>query len=105
MQPSSAVQFDQILCLEVIEHLIDGFRELKATRTTILLVEQNFHMARSLGDAVVVMDDGRIVHAGRMAELAGDEALQARLWDRVADGYVTTPPLAGVEVSARPALP
>jgi branched-chain amino acid transport system ATP-binding protein len=63
----------------VIEHLIEAFRELKATRTTILLVEQNFHMARSLGDGVAVMDDGRIVHAGRMAELAEDEALQARL--------------------------
>jgi branched-chain amino acid transport system ATP-binding protein len=63
----------------VIEHLIDAFRELKATRTTILMVEQNFHMARSLGDGVAVMDDGRIVHAGRMAELAEDEALQARL--------------------------
>jgi branched-chain amino acid transport system ATP-binding protein len=63
----------------VIEHLIDGFRELKATRTTILLVEQNFHMARSLGDEVAVMDDGRIAHTGRMQELAQDEALQARL--------------------------
>jgi len=63
----------------VIEHLIDGFRELKATRTTILLVEQNFHMARSLGDGVAVMDDGVVVHAGDMAALAADEPLQARL--------------------------
>ena len=63
----------------VIEHLIGGFRELKATRTTILLVEQNFHMARSLGDGVAVMDDGLVVHAGDMAALAADEALQARL--------------------------
>ena len=61
------------------EHLIGGFRELKATRTTVLLVEQNFHMARSLGDAVAVMDDGRIVHTGRMQDLAADEVLQARL--------------------------
>ena len=63
----------------VIEHLIGGFRELKATRTTILLVEQNFHMARSLGDGVAVMDDGVVVHAGDMAALAADEPLQARL--------------------------
>jgi branched-chain amino acid transport system ATP-binding protein len=63
----------------VIEHLIAGFRELKATDTTILLVEQNFHMARSLGDGVAVMDDGVVVHAGDMAALAADEALQARL--------------------------
>jgi branched-chain amino acid transport system ATP-binding protein len=63
----------------VIEHLIGGFRELKATRTTILLVEQNFHMARSLGDGVAVMDDGVVVHSGDMAALAADEALQVRL--------------------------
>jgi branched-chain amino acid transport system ATP-binding protein len=63
----------------VIEHLIDGFRQLKSARTTILMVEQNFHMARSLGDDVAVMDDGRIVHTGGMAALAADEKLQERL--------------------------
>jgi branched-chain amino acid transport system ATP-binding protein len=63
----------------VIQHLIDAFLRLKATATTILLVEQNFHMARSVGDDVAVMDDGRIVHAGAMADLAADEALQRRL--------------------------
>jgi branched-chain amino acid transport system ATP-binding protein len=63
----------------VIEHLIDAFRQLKARGTSILLVEQNFHMARSLGDDVAVMDDGRIVHAGPMQDLAADEALQEKL--------------------------
>jgi len=63
----------------VIDHLIGGLENLKAQHVTILLVEQNFHMARSLGDTVAVMDDGHIVHAGRMAELAADEALQTRL--------------------------
>jgi branched-chain amino acid transport system ATP-binding protein len=52
---------------------------LKKTDTTILMVEQNFHAARSLGDSVAVMDAGRIVHSGRMADLAADEALQNRL--------------------------
>jgi branched-chain amino acid transport system ATP-binding protein len=56
-----------------------AFRELKDTSTTILLVEQNFNFVRSLGDSVGVMDDGRIVHAGAMRDLAGDEALQQRL--------------------------
>jgi len=63
----------------VIGHLIEAFQELKRQRTTILLVEQNFHMARSLGDEVAVMDDGRVVHTGRMEDLAADEALQAQL--------------------------
>ena len=63
----------------VIDQLIEAFRQLQRERTTILLVEQNFHMARSVGDTVAVMDDGRIVHAGDMAALAADETLQARL--------------------------
>jgi branched-chain amino acid transport system ATP-binding protein len=63
----------------VIQHMIDAFQRLKAARTTILLVEQNFHMARSLGDDVAVMDDGRIVHSGSMAELAADDDMQTRL--------------------------
>jgi branched-chain amino acid transport system ATP-binding protein len=63
----------------IIQHLIDAFLRLKARATTILLVEQNFHMARSVGDDVAVMDDGRIVHAGAMADLAADERLQQQL--------------------------
>jgi len=63
----------------IINNLIEAFAELKQTDTTILMVEQNFHAAKSLGDSVAVMDAGSIVHAGRMAELAADAALQARL--------------------------
>jgi branched-chain amino acid transport system ATP-binding protein len=63
----------------IINNLIEAFAELKKTDTTILMVEQNFHAARSLGDSVAVMDAGRIVHTGRMADLAADGALQTRL--------------------------
>jgi branched-chain amino acid transport system ATP-binding protein len=63
----------------IIGNMIEAFRELKRTGTTMLVVEQNFHFARSLGDTVAVMDSGRIVHTGRMDALAADEALQARL--------------------------
>ncbi|MBL8384500.1 MAG: ABC transporter ATP-binding protein [Burkholderiales bacterium] len=63
----------------IIGHMMDAFRELKRSGATILLVEQNFNFARALGDGVAVMDDGRIVHRGRMRELAEDEALQTRL--------------------------
>ncbi|MBL8287852.1 MAG: ABC transporter ATP-binding protein [Rubrivivax sp.] len=67
------------LAPSIIQNLIGALRELKRQRTTILLVEQNFHMARSLGDTAAVMDDGRVVHRGTMAELAADEALQHKL--------------------------
>ena len=67
------------LAPSIIQNLISAFRELKRQKTTILLVEQNFHMARALGDSVAVMDDGRVVHRGRMQELADDESMQQRL--------------------------
>jgi branched-chain amino acid transport system ATP-binding protein len=63
----------------IIASLIEAFRELKRAESTILVVEQNFHFARSLGDTVAVMDSGRIVHTGGMDALAADEALQQKL--------------------------
>ena len=63
----------------IIEGMITAFKELKRDKTTILLVEQNFRFAASLGDSVAVMDDGRIVHRGAMQALAADSALQTRL--------------------------
>jgi len=71
----------------IVQSLIAAFRELKASNTTILLVEQNFNFVRSLGDTVAVMDDGRIVHAGSMAELAGDTDLQQRLLGLALDAH------------------
>lgn len=67
------------LAPSIIANMIGAFKELKRTETTLLVVEQNFHFARALGDTVAVMDSGRIVHAGRMAELAADERLQTKL--------------------------
>lgn len=63
----------------IIQSLTDAFEELKKHDTTILLVEQNFAMAKRLGDTVAVMDDGKIMHTGSMADLAADSALQERL--------------------------
>jgi branched-chain amino acid transport system ATP-binding protein len=63
----------------IIRNMVEAFRELKRSDTTILLVEQNFSFASALGDDVAVMDDGRIVHCSTMAELAADTNLQTRL--------------------------
>lgn len=63
----------------IVQNLIAALRELKTTQTTVLLVEQNFAVAKALGDRVAVMDDGRVVHRGGMAELADDDELQQRL--------------------------
>jgi branched-chain amino acid transport system ATP-binding protein len=65
------------LAPSIIRNMIAAFRDI-AQETTILLVEQNFHFAKALGQTVAVIDDGRIVHRGSMAELAGDANLQSR---------------------------
>ena len=62
----------------IIAAMIEAFRELKK-ETTLLVVEQNFQFARSLGDSVAVMDSGRIVHSSAMQALVADEGLQRRL--------------------------
>lgn len=63
----------------MVRSMIEAFRALKASGETILLVEQNFYAASQLGDNVVVMDDGRIVHSGAMSEMVTDKNLQQRL--------------------------
>ncbi len=63
----------------MVANMIAAFQQLKASGVTILLVEQNLNFAKRLGDSVAVMDNGRVVHAGTLQALAGDEALQQSL--------------------------
>ncbi len=63
----------------IVNNMIEAFDQLKKGGVTILLVEQNIHFAQRLGDSVAVMDNGVVVHAGPMAQLAEDEALQRSL--------------------------
>lgn len=63
----------------IISTMARALRELKEQGASILLVEQNFSVAKALGDNCVVMDDGRVIWNGPMAELASDNALQERL--------------------------
>jgi branched-chain amino acid transport system ATP-binding protein len=82
IEPRALILIDEPskgLAPSIIRNLIDAFHELKRQRTTILLVEQNFAMAKALGDHVAVMDNGQVVHRGAMAALADDESLQQRL--------------------------
>ena len=62
----------------IVDAMAEAFREIAET-TTILLVEQNFDFARSLGDQMAVIEDGRIAHAGAMDAFVADTALQSRL--------------------------
>lgn len=63
----------------IVSTMARALKELKAQGASILLVEQNFAVARALGDTANVMDDGRVIWSGAMAKLAGDAELQERL--------------------------
>ncbi len=63
----------------MINQLMAALNSLKQAGTSILLVEQNFYVAKTLGDRVFVMDEGRVVHQGSMDQLAQDESLQQQL--------------------------
>ncbi len=60
----------------IIDNMIDAFAQLKASGVTLLLVEQNLNFAQRLGDHVVVMDNGLVVHSGTMQGLSQDAQLQ-----------------------------
>lgn len=48
----------------VVEQLVAAIRAMAADGLTILLVEQNFHMAVALSHRCLLMERGRIVHDG-----------------------------------------
>ncbi len=47
-------------------------------KTTVILVEQNFHLANMVGTHFFILDDGRIVHQGVMEELAEQQELKQK---------------------------
>ena len=81
VEPRALILIDEPtkgLAPAIVDAMAEAFREISAS-TTILLVEQNFEFARSLGRDMAVIEDGRIVHRGTMAAFAEDRALQTRL--------------------------
>ncbi len=66
------------LAPSMVNELIELFLELKEKKTSILLVEQNFHLAKSVGTHLVIIDDGQSVYKSSMEELVGNQELQNR---------------------------
>ncbi len=56
----------------IIEHMMEAIRQL-SDRSTVLLVEQNFIVASRLAQHYVIVEEGRTVQAGAMADLVDDE--------------------------------
>ena len=61
----------------VIEKMALALKEI-SKQSTILLVEQNFHMATIVTDRYYMIDEGRTVHTGLMKDLKNDKELQQR---------------------------
>jgi branched-chain amino acid transport system ATP-binding protein len=54
----------------IVQQLAHTFRSLEEQGQTILLVEQNLEFARAVGVRYFILDEGRIVHGGKMTDLA-----------------------------------
>lgn len=61
----------------IVEKLGEALLEIKK-QATVVLVEQNFHLAGSIGDGYYIIDDGRTVCRGPMQQLVSDKQLQQR---------------------------
>ena len=55
----------------IIENMMKAIREL-ATKSTIVLVEQNFLVASQLAEYYVIIEEGRSVKDGKMSDLVND---------------------------------
>ena len=61
----------------LVEQIFDIIKELHASGTTILLVEQNAQMALSVADRAYVLGTGKITIAGPAREVLADDRVRA----------------------------
>jgi branched-chain amino acid transport system ATP-binding protein len=61
----------------VVEKVMESILQMK-DQTTIVLVEQNFMMASTIGDCFYIIDDGRTVSTGPMNQLKEDEEMKRK---------------------------
>ncbi len=69
----------QGLAPRIVEDIMAVIEEIRDEGIAILLVEQNSSLALSIAHRAYVIDDGRIVHAARAADLEADPELKHRL--------------------------
>jgi len=61
----------------IVDRVAEAISELKK-ELPILLVEQNYNMAREIGDNYYIIDQGSCVHQGRMEDLDNEPELKQR---------------------------
>ena len=62
----------------LVDEMFALFASLRASGTTILLVEQNVELSLGIADRAVIMDQGEIVHTDTAQGLLADAGMQAR---------------------------
>ena len=62
----------------LVDEMFRLFRDMRASGTTILLVEQNVELALGLADRAYVVDQGTIAHHASASELLADAEIQER---------------------------
>ena len=61
----------------IVDQLGESLLRIK-DKTKVILVEQNFNLARQVGSDCFILDDGRVVHHGLIQDLAEDKALMKK---------------------------
>ena len=60
----------------VVQEIFNIIKEINAAGTTVLLVEQNAHLALSIAHKAYVLETGRIVLEGKACDLLNDEKVK-----------------------------
>lgn len=60
----------------LVQEIFEIIKEINASGTTVLLVEQNAHMALSIAQKAYVLETGRIVLSGTAKEVASSESVR-----------------------------
>ena len=61
----------------VVDQVGESLLQIK-DHTTVILVEQNFHLASLVGTDYFILDDGRVVHQGAMQDLVDDQEIKQK---------------------------
>jgi branched-chain amino acid transport system ATP-binding protein len=79
MAEPKVLMFDELslgLAPNLVLNIFETLKQLKAEGLTMLLVEQNVHLALSVSDYAYVLSEGRVTLEGEAEKVASDKAVQ-----------------------------
>jgi branched-chain amino acid transport system ATP-binding protein len=80
MNPARVLMVDEPalgLAPVLVEEVYATLARIARTQATVLLVEENFENVQSIADYVYLMESGRIISQGTVAELVADDRLKS----------------------------